>query len=81
MAVAAGHASHRRQPAVEVLAVVMLFIFITLLGVALLSPIVALRFALARWFEPATVAARQEAAGGSSETTHLRPRLALSMLD
>lgn len=59
----------------------MLFIFITLLGVALLSPIVALRFAIARWFVPATIAAREEAAGGSRETTHLRPRLALSWID
>jgi len=61
-------------------AVVMLFIFVTLVGVALLSPIVALRFAMTRWFVPATLAAREEEAGGR-EATHLGARLALSALD
>jgi hypothetical protein len=61
-------------------AVVMLFIFLTLVGVAVLSPIVALRFAITRWFVPATLAAREEAAGGR-EPTHLRARYALSTFD
>ena len=58
----------------------MLFIFVTLVGVALLSPIVALRFALTRWFVPATLAAREEAAGGP-EATHVGARLVFSAID
>jgi hypothetical protein len=41
---------------------------------------VALRFAITRWFVPATLAAREEAAGGRA-ATHLGARLALSVFD
>jgi hypothetical protein len=58
----------------------MLFIFLTLAGVALLSPIVALRFVIARWFVPATLAEREEAAGGRG-AMQLGERFVLSALD
>ena len=58
----------------------MLSIFIILVGVAALLPAVALTFAIRRWFVPATLAAREEALG-RGDTTHFRPRLALSSLD
>lgn len=66
--------------AVEVPCVVMLLIFITLLGVAVLLPGVALAFALRRWFVPAWLATREETRAGG-EATHFRTRLALSSLD
>ena len=58
----------------------MLFVFVTLTSVAVLSPIVALRFAMTRWFVPATLAEREEAAGGH-EAMQLGERFVLSALD
>jgi hypothetical protein len=58
----------------------MLSIFITLLGVAVLLPGVALAFALRRWFVPAWLATREETLE-RGETTHFRTRLALSSVD
>ena len=58
----------------------LLSIFITLVGVAVLLPGVALAFALGRWFVPAWLAAREESQG-RGETTQFRVRLAASSFD
>lgn len=58
----------------------MLVIFVTLSGVAVLLPAVALKFALGRWFVPASTPMREEVIA-DVEATHFRTRLALSSVD